>query len=139
MRDHDKVLGNSLQHVQQQIDSDEPKLLYNLTSDLAHIICINMPSFQLIHFVEGLLDALVDCESSSSSGSSVVLNATLKNKGGELQSHVAHVLGKLLKQLDNIKCSKTKSYALRGILNLATHHSKVVCGILLAQPLPFDG
>ncbi|KAJ8930968.1 hypothetical protein NQ314_016182 [Rhamnusium bicolor] len=138
MRDQDKVLSNSLQHIQQQIDCDEPKLLYNLTSDLAHIICLNMPQFQLIHFVDGLTEALVDCESSSSNGSSVVLNATLKNKGGELQSHVTHVLEKLLKQLDNIQYPRTKSSALRGILNLATHHSKIVGGILLAQPLPFD-
>lgn len=138
MRDHDKVLSNSLQHVQQQIDSDEPKLLYNLTSDLAHVLCINMPSFQLIHFVDGLVDALVDCESSSSSGAGVVLNATLKNKGSELQSQVPHVTQRLLKQLEVIKCPRTKSYTLRSILNLATHHSKVVCGILLGQPLPFD-
>ncbi|KAJ8916184.1 hypothetical protein NQ315_016323 [Exocentrus adspersus] len=138
MRDHDKVLSNSLQHVQQQIESDEPRLLYNLTSDLAHIICINMPAFQLIHFVEGLTETLLDVESSSSSGSSVVLNATLKAKGGELQGHVTHVLEKLLKQLDCIKCPRTRSYALRGVLNLATHHSRTVCGMLLAQSLPFD-
>lgn len=81
MRDHDKVLSNSVQHIQQQIESDEPKLLYNLTSDMAHVICVNMPHFQLMHFVEGLTDSLLDCESSSSNGSSVVLNVTLKNKG----------------------------------------------------------
>lgn len=81
MRDHDKVLSNSMQQIQQKIESDEPKLLYNLTSDLAHVICLNLPHFQLIHFVDGLTDALLDCESSSSNGSSIVLNVTLKNKG----------------------------------------------------------
>lgn len=81
MRDHDKVLSNSIQHIQQQIESDEPKLLYNLTSDLAHVICLNLPHFQLMHFVDGLTDALLDSESSSPNGSSVVLNVTFKNKG----------------------------------------------------------
>lgn len=81
MRDHDKVLCNSLQHVQQQIESDDPKLLYNLTADIAHIICVNLPHFQLIHFVDGLIEGLLDCEPSSSNGTSVVLNVTLKNKG----------------------------------------------------------
>nr|XP_023029049.1 maestro heat-like repeat-containing protein family member 1 [Leptinotarsa decemlineata] len=138
MREHDKVLSNSLQHIQQQIDSDDPKLLYNLTSDLAHIVCLNLSPFQLIHCVEGLLDALLDCESSSSNGSSVVLNTILKNKGGELQSHVTPVLEKLLKQLYKIQCMRTKSSSYRGILNLAMHHSRTVCGILLTQPLPLD-
>nr|CAI5839463.1 unnamed protein product [Callosobruchus analis] len=132
MRDHDKVLSNSLQHVQQQIDSDDPKLLYNLTADLAHII------FPIGHFVDGLVDALLDSEPSSSNGSSVVLFNTLKSKGGELQSHVPNVLDKILKQLYNIKCQRTKFSALKSILNLATHHSKIVCGVLLNQPLPFD-
>ncbi|CAG9840062.1 unnamed protein product [Diabrotica balteata] len=138
MRDHDKVLSNSLQHIHQQIDSDEPKLLYNLTSDLAHIICINLPSFQLIHCIDGLTDALLDCEPSSSNGSSVVLNVILKNKGGELLSHVVPVIEKLLKQLYQIRCPRTKSSTYRAVLNLAMHHSKTVCGILLNQPLPFD-
>ncbi|KAJ8979536.1 hypothetical protein NQ317_017684 [Molorchus minor] len=132
MRDHDKILSNALQHVQQQIESDDPKLLYNLTSDVAHIVCLNLPQFQLIHFVDGLSDALLDCESSSSNGSSVVLNVT------ELQNHVTYILNKLLKALNKIQCSRTKSSTLRAILNLATHHCKTVGGILLAQPLPFD-
>ncbi|KAG5897176.1 hypothetical protein JTB14_022538 [Gonioctena quinquepunctata] len=138
MREHDKVLSNSLQHIQQQIDSDDPKLLYNLTSDLAHIVYLNLSPFQLIHCIDGLLDALLDCESSSSNGSSVVLNTILKNKGGELQSHVSTVMEKYLKQLYKIQCIRTKSSSYRGILNLAMHHSKTVCGILLSQPLPFD-
>ncbi|CAH0557118.1 unnamed protein product [Brassicogethes aeneus] len=138
MKDHDKVLTNSLQHIQHQIESDDPKLLYNLTSDLAHVVCINMPQFQLIHLVDGLSDGLLDCESSSSNGTGVVLSMTLKNKGGELQSQVSNILEKLLKQLGKIQCQRTRSSTLRGILNLATHHSKIVGSILLAQPLPYD-
>ena len=139
MRDHDKQLSNSMQHIQQQIDSDEPKLLYNLTTDLAHIICVNLPQFQLNHFVDGLMDALLDCETSSSTGSSVVLNMTLKSKGSELQGHVHTVMEKLITQLAKIHCPRTKSSTLRSILNFSTHHSKTVCQILLNQPLPFDG
>lgn len=138
MKDHDKVLSNSLQHIQHQIDSDDPKLLYNLTSDLAHVICLNIPQFQLVHFVDGLCDGLLDCESSSSNGTGVVLSMTLKSKGSELQSHVNLILAKMLKQLDKIQCPRTRSSALRGILNLATHHPKLVGSLLLAEPLPFD-
>lgn len=58
--------------------------------------------------------------------------------GGELQSYVTNILEKLLAQIYIIQCPRTRSSTLGGILNLATHHSKVVCGILLNQPLPYD-
>ncbi|XP_030751328.1 maestro heat-like repeat-containing protein family member 1 [Sitophilus oryzae] len=138
MRDHDKVLSNSLQHVQKSIETNDPQQLFNLTSDLANVICQNLPQFQLIHFVEGLIDSLLDCESSSSNGSSVVLNITLKNKGGDLQNHVSHVTERLIAQLDSIPFTRTKTSALRAVVNLAAHHPRVVGGILLMQPLPFS-
>lgn len=139
MRDHDKQLSNSLQHIQKQIDTDDPKLLYNLTVDLAHIVCINLPQFQLIHFVDGLIDGLMDCEISSSNGTSIVLTMTLKNRGGELQVlSVNDILEKIVKQLYKIECIRTRNSTLRAILNLATHHSKNVGSILLAYPLPYD-
>lgn len=138
MRDHDKLLANSLQHIQQQIDTDEPKLLYNLTTDLAHIICVNMPQFQLSHFVFGLIEALMDCEESSASGSGIVLNMTMKSKGGELTSHINEVFTELIQKLDSIKSTKTRSSALKAVLNLAAHHSKIAVNIILSQPLPYS-
>ncbi|KAH1014351.1 hypothetical protein HUJ04_003198 [Dendroctonus ponderosae] len=138
MRDHDKVLSNSLQNVQQNIESDDPKLLFNLTSDLAYIVCVNLPQFQLVHFIEGLIESLLDCESSSSNGTSVVLNITLKNKSNEMQNHVTHVAVKLIAQLARIQCPRTKSTSLRALSSLAGHHSRIVGAILLMQPLPFD-
>ncbi|CAG9771935.1 unnamed protein product [Ceutorhynchus assimilis] len=138
MRDHDKLLSNSLHNVQQNIESDDPKLLFNLTSDLAHVICLNLPQFQLIHFIDGLIDGLLDCETSSSNGTSVILNITLKNKGNELQNYVKQVTEKILGQLDKIQCPRTKSSTLRAVLSLASHHSRIVGGILLMQPLPYE-
>lgn len=138
VKDHDKVLGDSLQNIVNNIATNEPKLLYNLTTDLAHIISMNIPQAQLSHLVYGLLDALVDCEETSSLGSSVVLNAILKSKGAELHTHVSDVFGRLTVQLDNIKCARTRSSALRAVLSLASHHLKVAVAKLLAQPLPFS-
>ncbi|KAL3282132.1 hypothetical protein HHI36_005326 [Cryptolaemus montrouzieri] len=138
MRDHDKILSNSMQYIHQQIEQQDPKLIYNLTTDLSNIICSNMPQFQLVHFIEGLIDALIDCEPSSSNGSGVVLNLTLKSKGGELQSHIASIVQKILSQIKNIKYAPTRTSAFRAIQSAASHHSKVVSGILLQQPLPFE-
>lgn len=138
MKDHDKVLSDTLQHIVSNITTSEPKLLYNLTTDLAHIISINTPQAQLPHFVHGLLEALIDCEEASSLGSSVVLNAILKSKGGELHAHVCDIFTKLIVQLDNIKCIRTRSSTLRAILSLAMHHPKIAVSKLLAQPLPYS-
>lgn len=138
MKDHDKALKSSLEQIKEQIETDEPKQLYNLTADLAHVISINLPQSQLPHFVFGLVDALLDCEEASSIASSVVLNSILKSKGSELLTHVNDVFEKLIAQLDNIKCNRTRSSALRGVLSLATHHPKIAVSRLLAQPLPFS-
>ncbi|XP_045471667.1 maestro heat-like repeat-containing protein family member 1 [Harmonia axyridis] len=138
MRDHDKILSNSMQYIQQQIDQRDPKLLYSLTTDLSNILCTNIPSFQLIHFVEGLIDALIDCESSSSNGSGIILNLTLKSKGMELQNHITTIVQKILGQIRNIKCVATRTSALRAVQSAASHHSKIVSAILLQQPLPFE-
>ncbi|XP_066159161.1 maestro heat-like repeat-containing protein family member 1 isoform X1 [Euwallacea fornicatus] len=138
MRDHDKVLKNSMRNVQQNIESEDPKLLFNLTSDLAHIISVDLPQFQVIHLIDGLIESLLDCEPSSSNGTSVVLNIILKNKGNGIQNHVAHVTEAIVAQLDKIQCPRTKSSTLRALSSFASHHSRIVGGILLMQPLPYE-
>lgn len=138
MRDHDKLLSNSLQHIQQQIDTDEPKLLYNLTTDLAHVIAINMPQFQLSQFVFGLIESLLDHEESSTTGSSVVLHMTMKDKGTELVSNVNEVFNKLIQQLNSIENVRTRYSTLRAVVSLAAHHSKPALAVMLSQPLPYS-
>jgi hypothetical protein len=58
------------------------------------IICAKLPHFQLIHFLESLLDGLMDVEPYSSSGASVVLTVLLKSHGGELYHQVSDILCK---------------------------------------------
>lgn len=78
MRDYDKQLHNSLFNILENIDTEDPKTLYNLTIELAHIVANNNPMFQMNNFVDALLEGLQDIESSSSTGTSVVLNTVLK-------------------------------------------------------------
>jgi hypothetical protein len=58
------------------------------------IICAKLPHFQLIHFLDSLLDGLLDAEPCSSSGASVVLNVLLKCNGRELYHQVNDILCK---------------------------------------------
>jgi hypothetical protein len=58
------------------------------------IICAKLPHIQLIHFLDSLLDGLLDTEPCSSSGASVVLNVLLKSNGGELYHQVNDILCK---------------------------------------------
>lgn len=138
MRDYDKQLQNSLSNVLENIDTEEPKTLFNLTTDLAHVVSSNIPIFQLYNFTDALLDALLDVESASSNGASVVLNTVLKNKGGDLQPHVNDVTKKTVALLNDIKCQRTRSTALRAIHSLSTHHLKAVVHVILAQALPYN-
>lgn len=138
LRDHDRLLTNSLHHVQQHIDTDDPKLLYNITTDMAQIVGTNLPQFQLYRFVVGLVEALLDAQESSATGAAIVLQVALKQKGVELALHAHDVFGKLLAQLDYVKAGSVRSPALKAVLNLAMHHPKVAVGVALAQPLPYS-
>lgn len=61
---------------------------------LLQIICARLPHIQLIHFLDSLLDGLLDVEPCSSSGASVVLNVLIKSNGGELYHQVNDILCK---------------------------------------------
>lgn len=138
MSDYNNEIGNALATLKQDIETNDPKLLFTITSDIAKIVSQYLPHFQLMHFTESLLDGLLDCEPSSSSGSSVTLNVFLKLKGGELYQHVSDIILKLLKYMNDITCSKTRSSSVRSILALAIHHPKAVTSVLLTHPLPYE-
>ena len=138
MREHDKVLNNAFAHIQEQIETNEPKHLFNLTTDLAHSIALNIPKFQLPHFVDALIDGLLDVEKSCSSGASIVLNNMMKLKGNELQNYVQSIIGRIHNVLDKINCPRTKSTTLSSVFSLTEHHLRQVVQVLLQQTLPYD-
>lgn len=138
MSDYNNEIGNRLQALQTDIISSNPKILYNVTLELAKIIAEFLPPFQLMHFAESLLDGLLDHEPSSSSGGSVTLNMFLKLKGGELYNHVTDLVIKLLQFMNLMTCNKTRTSSVRSVLALAIHHPKVVVAVLLTNPLPYD-
>lgn len=138
MRDNDKILYDALSNVRENIETEEPKLLFNLTNDLANVIAENIPKYQLGHFIESLLDGLIDVETSSSNGASVVLNKILKLKGEGLLPYAHDVTIKILGLMKKMKCSRTRSTSLRAIHSFAGHHLRPILSTLLMQPLPYD-
>lgn len=138
MSDYNNEIGNALGDLKKDIETNDPKLLFTITSDLAKVVSQYLPHFQLMHFTESLLDGLLDHEPSSSSGSSVILNVFLKLKGGELYQHVSDIVLKLLRYMNDMTCSKTKSSSVRSVLALAIHHPKAVTSVLLTHPLPYE-
>lgn len=138
MRDYDKQLHNSLFNILENIVTDDPKTLFNLTTELAHIVATNNPTFQMLPFVEALLNGLQDVESSSSNGASVVLNTIVKLKGGDLQQHSGDVAKRMVQLLDCVKCQRTRATTLRAVHSLSTHHLRIVLQILLNQSLPYN-
>ncbi|XP_068084667.1 maestro heat-like repeat-containing protein family member 1 [Anabrus simplex] len=138
MSDYDNDLTSALAQVQSDIQTNDPTKLFQITSELAQILCSKMPHFQLIHFTDSLLDGLMDPEPCSSSGASVVLNSFFKSKGGELYHQVTPILNTIIRHLSIIRCPQTRTGSVRAVLSLANHHPKAVVGALLLQPIPFD-
>nr|CAD7435661.1 unnamed protein product [Timema monikensis] len=138
LADHDNDTTGALENIQQQIVTEDPSSLFKVTGELARIICGKLPHFQLMHFSESLQEGLLDPETTSSSGASVVLNILLKAKGGELYHQVHDILAGLLQQLAHIHCPQTRTGTIRAVLALAGHHPKAVVSALLHRPLPFN-
>nr|CAD7601307.1 unnamed protein product [Timema genevievae] len=138
LADHDNDTTGALETIRQQIVTEDPAALFKVTGELARIICGKLPHFQLMHFSESLQEGLLDPETTSSSGASVVLNILLKAKGGELYHQVHDILAGLLQQLAHIHCPQTRTGTIRAVLALAGHHPKAVVSALLHRPLPFN-
>nr|CAD7453186.1 unnamed protein product [Timema tahoe] len=138
LADHDNDTTGALETIRQQIVTEDPSALFKVTGELARIICGKLPHFQLMHFSESLQEGLLDPETTSSSGASVVLNILLKAKGGELYHQVHDILAGLLQQLAHIHCPQTRTGTIRAVLALAGHHPKAVVSALLHRPLPFN-
>nr|CAD7202277.1 unnamed protein product [Timema douglasi] len=138
LADHDNDTTGALENIRQQIVTEDPSALFKVTGELARIICGKLPHFQLMHFSESLQEGLLDPETTSSSGASVVLNILLKAKGGELYHQVHDILAGLLQQLAHIHCPQTRTGTIRAVLALAGHHPKAVVSALLHRPLPFN-
>ena len=90
-----------------------------------------LPSF-LVHAFKGLLDP----NPSSSSGTCVMINGTIKIRGEELANQVESLVGGLLKAMETIKDEKTMNGTLHSLRTLAAHHLLPVIEQLLLSPVP---
>jgi len=90
-----------------------------------------IPSF-LVHCFDGLTDPLP----SSSSGTCVMINTTIKMRGETLGGEVQSLVGGMLKAMDSTKVEKTLNGTLHSLRTLAVHHLLPVLEELLKSPLP---
>lgn len=90
-----------------------------------------LPSF-LVHCFKGL----TDLQASSSSGTCVMINTTIKIRGEELVSQVPSLVGGMLTAMDATKVEKTINGTLHSLRTLATHHLLAVVEELLKSPVP---
>lgn len=133
----DDTIRSQLEIVRENIEKDDFKLLYELCKVLGSIIAARIPKHQLGSLIDGLLDAMLDVESSSSMGASIVLNSIFETEGGQLTQHVHNIMVKLTKLLEKIKSPGARNMALKSVRSLASHHLKTVLNVILIQQLPF--
>eukprot|EP00012_Vannella_robusta_P000552 CAMPEP_0206186026 /NCGR_PEP_ID=MMETSP0166-20121206/2167_1 /ASSEMBLY_ACC=CAM_ASM_000260 /TAXON_ID=95228 /ORGANISM="Vannella robusta, Strain DIVA3 518/3/11/1/6" /LENGTH=1620 /DNA_ID=CAMNT_0053601351 /DNA_START=1 /DNA_END=4863 /DNA_ORIENTATION=- len=117
----------------QDADIHEQFLIVHQLSTIAARL---LPSDELSSFLVHCFDGLTDPHASSSSGTCVMINTTLKMRGEELGNEVESLVGGMLKAMEATKVEKTLNGTLHSLRTLAIHHLLPVVEELLKSPIP---
>eukprot|EP00117_Sycon_ciliatum_P004055 scpid12251/ scgid8580/ HEAT repeat-containing protein 7A len=118
--------------------AQEPNALFAMVNDCSKVLAKKVPSVQLSEFVFILLDGLIDPDAQSSSGTCVVLNSLMRQRGGELSTEVEKFVKSVHERLGRIVVPQTRTGTLRSLRTFAGHHLIAVLTTLLEFPLPYD-
>jgi len=117
----------------QDADIHEQFLIVHQLSTIAARL---LPSEEISSFLVHCFDGLVDPHASSSSGTCVMINTTIKMRGEELGNEVQSLVGGMLKAMEATKVEKTLNGTLHSLRTLAIHHLLPVVEELLKSPIP---
>ena len=71
---------------------NDSNLLLNAITELSKILCIRVPNYQVVQFIEKLIEGLLDVQSHSSVAACLVLKHCVKIRGSELENQVKYIL-----------------------------------------------
>jgi len=107
-----------------------------IVHQLSTIAARLLPADEISSFLVHCFDGLTDPFPSSSSGTCVMLNTTIKMRGEELAGEVESLVGGMLKAMEATKVEKTMNGTLHSLRTLAIHHLLPVVEELLKSPIP---
>lgn len=132
------TLVKAFDNLKKRAEDDESNVLFGVANDLAKILSKKTPGDQLTFLIRGLMEALSDQQSHSSSGACVVLNSVLRIRGAELGGEIPSLVSSIHLKLPSITHVKTRTGTLRCFRTLASHHLVPLLKTLLDFPLPMD-
>jgi len=107
-----------------------------IVHQLSTIAAKLLPDDELPSFLINCFNGLTDPQASSSSGTCVMINTTIKIRGEVLKDQVESLVSGMLRAMETTKVEKTVNGTLHSLRTLATHHLLPVVDELLKSPVP---
>lgn len=119
---------------------DDPEILASSTNQLSKCIAqrFQVNDSQLILFIKSVFDGLMDPQTLSSTGSSLVLNELMKLKGSELKENIEYLVDEFEKKLSKLSYEQTRQITLKAFCSLAFHHLSSIIKVILTNHIHFD-
>ncbi len=131
-------LVDALSLLRERAENDEPNSLFSLVNDLSKVLCKKVSSVHLWAMVTHLLDGLIDHQGHSSSGSCVVLNQIVKQRGTTLSDQIPDLIDGVHDKLCGVSNPQTRTGTLRCMRTMCQLFLNSVMTHMLSQPLPWD-
>eukprot|EP00999_Lentomonas_sp_LEN2_P003055 NODE_90_length_2355_cov_91.093357_g69_i0.p1 GENE.NODE_90_length_2355_cov_91.093357_g69_i0~~NODE_90_length_2355_cov_91.093357_g69_i0.p1 ORF type:complete len:766 (-),score=168.20 NODE_90_length_2355_cov_91.093357_g69_i0:57-2057(-) len=139
------MIGTTTEGLPEKVNALADRLVvkdHNALYPVAHELSKNLaPDFEdneLFPFVEVLITGLNDVEPTSASGTCIVLNGVLRNRGAELTEHVPAIITHMQDAMKTISNEQTLNGALHSIRTLTNHHMLLMADELLKFDIPHD-
>eukprot|EP01119_Soliformovum_irregulare_P013154 TRINITY_DN3473_c0_g1_i1.p1 TRINITY_DN3473_c0_g1~~TRINITY_DN3473_c0_g1_i1.p1 ORF type:complete len:1648 (+),score=609.13 TRINITY_DN3473_c0_g1_i1:20-4963(+) len=127
---------NNFDGMMERILADELNDQLTVTLELARLLAKTVAPEELPHLLMAALKGLTDSQSSSTSGTCVVLHGLIKMRGPELLPKVASLVQGIIGAMETITNETTLNGTLHALQSLATHHEIAVIDRILVFPLP---
>eukprot|EP00299_Pterocystis_sp_00344_P016431 c8250_g1_i1.p1 GENE.c8250_g1_i1~~c8250_g1_i1.p1 ORF type:complete len:789 (+),score=215.45 c8250_g1_i1:995-3361(+) len=124
-----------LKHI---LESNDLNVHLGVVNDLATIVAQRVDSVVFHSLLISLVDGLTDSVDQSASGTCVIINGLIQNRGQEIQEDVPTLIGLLLTALKAIKFEMPMNGTVAIIRTIARYHFEQVVDVLLAVPLPLN-
>ncbi|XP_046842253.1 maestro heat-like repeat-containing protein family member 1 [Xenia sp. Carnegie-2017] len=124
--------------LKQRAQDDDSNILFSVANDLAKFLSKRVSGDQLSFLINGLIEALSDTQTHSSSGACVVLNSLFRIRGSELGGEIPSLATRIHNKLPEITHIKTRTGTLRCFRTLGSHHLVPLLKTLLDFPLPMN-
>ena len=132
------VVIDAMNQLHGRSDNTEANAQFALVNDLSKILAKKIAPEDLLPFMYGLIDTLLDGQNAASSGSCVVLNGIFRLRGPELEGEVNNIITILHDKMPSITHERTGMGVLRSVRTLTAHHLALVVKHLQSYELPYD-